>query len=327
MASEPAPVAEPIARGKAPTADTIRADAAAWCTSPALIEMLGAFGGPEPPAADPTNLVDVLRWSEVHWDFRQGRERNLVDPDQLTADLEKRIAGAARDLGMVDPMPPLFDEYDHVVMLGGLARACWWRPEFAAWMLAGGVRAGQVSAITAFRPLNEQEVPLLEVFGLQGATSELEAFALAVKLTHQTASMRVEIDRQEADHPHSREYVARGERPDGIPVVFVAAPTTDPRRRANTADGYAYWAENVTSLRQGQRVLLVTSQIYVPFQHADAVRMLGLPYGCVVDTVGIDHRYVSARGIGQSFTGVNYLQEIHSALRSTKALLDALEGR
>jgi hypothetical protein len=33
---------------------------------------------------------------------------------------------------------------------------------------------------------------------------------------------------------------------------------------------------------------VVTTDLFVPFQHCAAVRVLGLSFGCIVDTIGFD---------------------------------------
>ncbi len=95
----------------------------------------------------------------------------------------------------------------------------------------------------------------------------------------------------------------------------MAAPSAEPSvRRADTSDTYRFWAGEHHP-GPGDAVLIVTSPIYVPFQHADALRLLTLPYGCAVDTVGFD----AAQRSGPE----RYLQEIRSAVRSMRKLHDA----
>jgi hypothetical protein len=65
-------------------------------------------------------------------------------------------------------------------------------------------------------------------------------------------------------------------------------------------------------------VLVVTTDLFVPFQHCDAVRLLGLPYGCAVETVGFD--------TSTTVRTFELLQEVRSAIRSMRALADAVKG-
>ena len=72
---------------------------------------------------------------------------------------------------------------------------------------------------------------------------------------------------------------------------------------------------------------MVTAPIYVPFQHCDALRVLAVPYGCGVDTVGVDPGLPALRALPEpTLTPGRYLQEIRSAIRSMRHLHAALSG-
>jgi hypothetical protein len=104
-------------------------------------------------------------------------------------------------------------------------------------------------------------------------------------------------------------------------VEVVIVPSSVPaKRRANTPDVLRYWA-GLADLGSGDDVLLITTQIYVPFQHMEAVRVLGLERGCGVYSCGVDA--ASSLLPGKTFGGRNYLQEIRSALLSAPVLLRA----
>lgn len=62
----------------------------------------------------------------------------------------------------------------------------------------------------------------------------------------------------------------------------------------------------------------MTTDIYVPFQHCDAIRVLGLSANCGIDTVGADGSASAAPG--------PYLQEIRSAVRAMRNLEVAVRG-
>ncbi|MEV1146831.1 hypothetical protein [Micromonospora sp. NPDC049799] len=129
-------------------------------------------------------------------------------------------------------------------------------------------------------------------------------------------------DGHDAGHPH-HSWSSRTYRPPGLPPVRVlAAPSSEPEhRRAHTADTQRFWAGHVR-LSPGDEVLCVTAPIYVPFQHCDALRTLALPYGCGVETVGVDPALPDVAVLPEpTLTPGRYLQEIRSAIRSTRALL------
>lgn len=64
----------------------------------------------------------------------------------------------------------------------------------------------------------------------------------------------------------------------------------------------------------------MTAPIYVPFQHCDAIRTLGVPYGCAIDTVGVDPTLADAPLPEPTLTPGRYLQEVRSAIRSMRTL-------
>jgi hypothetical protein len=86
--------------------------------------------------------------------------------------------------------------------------------------------------------------------------------------------------------------------------------------RANTADTYDAWqASDPVPI---SAILIVTSEIYVPFQHADAVRKLNAR---TIETIGIPATHTLPDGLRQDFTPSNYLQELRSAIRAKRRLL------
>nr|QLK01545.1 hypothetical protein HZU44_19465 [Micromonospora carbonacea] len=296
-----------------------------WVTSPPLRDLVARFGGDRPP----DDLAAALAWlddfSARHWDFRGGRER----PEAAEPAFDPRTAGlvlaAASALGLVQPVPPARPAYAHLVVLGGLAHACLRRVAFAARLLDSGTTvAGEVAVLGSFRPLSGAERRALADAGVAGGDTEVDALDAAVRLTFGVAEP-AEEDGVDVGDPH-RSWSSRTWRPAGLPPVRVlAAPSSEPgRRRAHTADTQRFWAERVR-LRVGDPVLMVTAPIYVPFQHCDALRTLAVPYGCGIETVGVDPTLPDLTRLPEpALTPGRYLQEIRSAIRSMRALYAAV---
>ncbi|TDC54680.1 hypothetical protein E1258_23650 [Micromonospora sp. KC207] len=296
-----------------------------WVTSPPLRDLVARFGGDRPP----DDLAAALAWlddfSARHWDFRGGRER----PEAAEPAFDPRTAGlvlaAASALGLVQPVPPARPAYAHLVVLGGLAHACLRRVAYAARLLdSGRAVAGEVAVLGSFRPLSGAERRALAGAGVAGGDTEVDALDAAVRLTFGLAEP-AEEDGVDAGDPH-RSWSSRTWRPAGLPPVRVlAAPSSEPgRRRAHTADTQRFWAERVR-LRVGDPVLMVTAPIYVPFQHCDALRTLAVPYGCGIETVGVDPALPDLTWLPEpALTPGRYLQEIRSAIRSMRALYAAV---
>lgn len=299
-------------------------DLAQWVGSPPIRSLVAAFGGTWPAGDLREVLTRIDNFSAEHWDFRNNRERNLAERPDLSPDRAGLILDAADALGMVHEVPPLHEEYDHVLILGGLVRACVLRPQFAARLLQTSCRASSITALGGFRPLGGDEPELAAAGGLIGVGDEFEAMgagmAIAFGLSGEdNGSGEVLVERGESEQPNLRWEVQTFDRPkrgSEPEVRVIAAPSTDASRRANTADTYEFWATSVAQLQPGVRILVVTSAIYRPYQHIDAIRILGLPFGAAIDTVGVDTGAVADTRFAQTFHPSAYLQEIRSALRA-----------
>jgi hypothetical protein len=296
-----------------------------WISSEPVAELVDAFGGAGIEAADElaTRLEKLAVFSE-RWDFRRGEERNLAKTMEFAESHTALIDSAAHALGLVDSRPPRFDRYDHMVVLGGLIRACVLRPRLAASILSNGVEIGTATGIGAFRPLGGDEPALAEAAGLTAIGTEFDAMVAGMCQAFGLGEPRSERGEDAADNPNLSWRVREYETERGMTVSVVAAPTTDPARRANTPDSYQYLAEQLIHVNRGERVLAITSAIYIPFQHADAIRMLGLGYGVHVDTVGVDTTVVREQELRQTFTPSQYLQEVRSAFLSMRNLHGAV---
>ncbi|MGC4773026.1 hypothetical protein ACLQ25_29140 [Micromonospora sp. DT44] len=306
-------------------AERITSDVEAWVCSTPLRGLVRHFGG-DWPAGD---LAEALRYlddfSARHWDFRGGRER----PDAREPDLDPATAtlvlDAAAALGLVHPVPPARSAYAHLVVLGGLAHACVRRIGYAAHLLRAGLTVrGEAAVLGSFRPLSEWERATLADAGLPADETEVDVLDTAVRRVFEVAAPAEQAG-VDAGHPH-HSWSSRTYRPAGLPPVRVlAAPSSEPdRRRAHTADTQRFWAGHVR-LAVGDEVLTVTAPIYVPFQHSDALRTLALPYGCHIETTGVDPAVADPATLPeQTLTPGRYLQEIRSTIRSMRALHESL---
>lgn len=296
--------------------DAIRA----WVTHPGFTGLVADFGGPA-ENRDLPEYLDALEEFSVAWDFRGGLERNLAHSREVLKGDEEKILGAARTLGLREAFArPVDTRYDHCLILGGLVRACVVRPLWAAELRGGGAEFGDVTALGGFRPLGGDEPGLAETAGMAGVTDELHAMDFGLRRAFDVAGEPKVEGEYDPEDPY-RGWAVRRYRTGELPLTVVAAPSSQPAtRRANTADTYAWWAENIADLGPDHRVLLVTSAIYVPFQHADAVRMLASVYGCAVETVGAPPEWTGGLP-KQPFTATGYLQEMRSTIRAMRMLL------
>lgn len=148
----------------------LRTDIEAWLASEPLAALLRQFDG-EParyaahPASPPAQRLAALDAFTERWDTRQGRERNLAEELDLRPGQQELIIDAANALGLRGD-PPKHDRYDHMLMLGGLVRACVARPSYAAHLIREGeITAGEVTTLGAHRPFVGNEFEQAEQLG------------------------------------------------------------------------------------------------------------------------------------------------------------------
>ncbi|MFC4017616.1 hypothetical protein ACFOW4_06625 [Micromonospora sp. GCM10011542] len=313
--------------GAGPTAALV-AGIAGWIGADPLRRLVARFGGTWPNADLADTLWFLDEFSARHWDFRGGRERPDAREPDLDPGTAELVRAAATALGLVRPVPPTRPAYAHLVVLGGLAHACLRRVAYAAHLLRAGLRVtGEVAVLGSFRPLSDLEHRTLAEADVPGCVTEVDALDAAVRLAFGVTAPSQE-DGVDGGHPH-HSWSSRTYLPAGLPRVRVlAAPSSEPqRRRAHTADTQRFWAGHVR-LAPIDPVLLVTAPIYVPFQHCDALRTLAVPYGCGIETVGVDATLEDlARLPEPTLSPGRYLQEIRSAIRSMRALHDQLPAR
>jgi hypothetical protein len=311
------------------------ADLEAWLASPPIHALVESFAADD---ADRLLLSDLAagrggvaeRMARLdafsdRWDTRQGRERNQAAELPLTASQDTLILDAAGALGMRGPARLRFGTYDHVLVLGGLIRACLLRTAYAAHLVGTGVvKASSVTALGGHRPFVGDEFEIAAQADAPELTEEFEAMDYGTRRAFGLAEA-TSVEGERSPLPGGTWGVRHYRTEAGLPVQVVAAPSSEPAvRRADTPDTYAFFAGHVAALRPGQRLLMVTTPIYVPAQHAAAVRMLALPHGVEIDTVGNEPGIVPGIAPSQSFSATKYLLEVRSTIRSLRKLATVL---
>ena len=243
-----------------------------------------------------------------------------VIPDDL-------VTAAARALGLVDATPPPAGRFSAVLVLSGLVSACVNRTRRTAGLLDEGLDTRTVAVLGGHRKLGGREPDQARELGFGELFDEADALLAATRsafglgepeISERSGPRLAEWDDSLWAASGRYRWAAAGQGP-GIEVLIV--PSADPaKRRVNTADQLKDWAEGA-GIRAADRVLLVTTQIYVPFQQFDGLRKLGLDRGCAVACCGVDAgtAYLPMKDFG----GRSYLQEVRSALLAASDLLAA----
>jgi hypothetical protein len=311
------PIALPPCEPGGPDPAGVTASIDGWARSPELAELVGLFGGRVPDGALGPVLDQVAEFSQV-WDFRAGvRERFDTARIDYEPDLDAQVRALIRALGLAGSPRPEHDRYDHVVVLGGGIRVTLGRADYTARLLAGGLAVGTVSGLGSLRWRDDREHREAIRLGLEPMDTEADMMA---------AGLRLFLALPEPTASHAGEgwwqRTWAGVRPGIAEVHVLAAASTRPPRRANTADTLVGWATQVHTPTPTERVLLVTNDPYVRHQHCDAVRLLGARYGCGIETVGMDD--LAMRAWGRPLSTTELLQEVRSSLLAMRHLHDAL---
>jgi hypothetical protein len=295
----------------------IRASVEAWAALPAWADLVGHFGGVM-PAGSPSAILNWLADFSAVWDFRAGRlERYDIERVNYEPVTDAFVRGAIEALGLRGECRPSRVAYDHVLVLGGAIRAALGRTAFAAQLFTGGVTMTTLAGLGSLRPRNELELGETLRLGLPVMDTEADMMAVGLALA---LGLGPATEVASGDGWWHRCWTGEKLPPGGVHVL--AAPSTRPGRRANTADTLLGWAEHVARPRASDRLLVVTNDPYVRHQHCDTIRLLGARFGCGIETVRLDA--ATTEEWIRPLSTTELLQEVRSAILATQALHSSL---
>ena len=290
-----------------------------WICSPAMQKLVERFGGSIDDSASLMNIVNDLNSFVNIWDFRKlqagGGERwNITDTEKVLENKDL-IFECATELGLVNQTEPVFNP-DYILPLGGARMSNLFRPGQAKKTLESHQDcSAAVVALSGKRPINEIETEFINQYA-PDASTEYDAICSGLEKSfgleheyHETDFVTPNLNMQWAKREYSELY--RDSR-----IFSIAAPSSDPKRRANSFDTFEFFMEQF-DVKEGSKVLLVTSAIYVPFQLLKFMP-IALKENIMVDCIGVD----STQAGTQFNQPVNYLQELKGAVNAVKTLCD-----
>lgn len=305
-----------------------------WVFSPEIEELIQAFGGIIPNSL---SLVERLNWivsfSDI-WDYRnrqrsgrgnsqesslgsqtEEKARWLID-EKLTQSQEKAVWVVAEQMGLIGKQMPERKQYDFIVVLGGARMSCLFRMKYARELCTSfGIQTKEIIGLAGMRPIQETERSATDSYAPLAVT-EYDLMCKAAEKVFQQEMIKEEKTILE----NLNVSFAVAEFGGQPPVCILAAPSTEPIvRRANTADTFAFW-EKRRCIGDNKKILLITSQIYVSYQQMEAVRMLSIPKGHSVETIGFPVKW--SLGTQSVHQPAHYLQEIRSTFMSMKKIME-----
>lgn len=329
------------ARSAAIDTSELERQVASWSAHPALAELVGLFGGAVPDGLNLSERLAFLDEFSDAWDYRgraraaaaerlssqdaAGAARWLIPRLTLPEAQLQRIEAATAALGVTNETMPEGTDFDYLLVIGGARYTNLLRARFAR-ELTSGRRIGHVVLAAASRPVLDSERDAVDACA-PGARTEFELMtAGAADAFGLDTRELVEHTRQRVGRPQGDETVWRfapGSNELGVPITLLETPSPDPdRRRANSADTYAFAARTVGM--SGSSCLMVTGQPVGRYLHFEALRSLALPFGIRIESAsfGVD-RYNRLAELDEQHHA-KVLQEVRSAIRSARGLVEQL---
>lgn len=298
-----------------------------WINIPELEVLVEQFGSKIPQNLEAKERLSWLVDFSEAWDFRRAQNgafdpktrekaRWLVDNATLSGEQISTAINTARRLGMVTCTLPVQTAYDYILVLGGARMSCLFRMKYAKELCENhGITVKGIIGLTGMRPIADSERSATDTYALDAST-EFDLMCASAQNVFEVTRVKT-LKQTTGENINSSWAITQYK--GSVPITVLAAPSSEPdKRRANTADTFTFLEEQM-DIQSGKRLLLVTSQIYVPYQQLEAIRILGLAYGHNVETVGFPREW-SANMQGLQ-TAANYLQEIRSTLLSMSKIL------
>ncbi len=308
-----------------------------WLDSTSMQELIGAFRWTDDARAPLEPRLSQLVAQSDAWDFRRhsfsipttGAPGPVEAPrwassgTELTQGQEAAALRAAEQFGLTNANLPQRSTYAAVLVLGGARLSCLLRTRHAAELLRSGIRARNIVLLGSERPIADSERDATDSFAPKAGT-EFDLFVAAATQEMGITQERCNIQAQGGDRPHTSWEIRECEAEIETRVIIVSAPSSDPeQRRANSADTYAFYLERYGMNRE-DAFLLVTSQVYVPYQQLEALRVLNVPQHVRVETVGFPSTWAgSIQGMQSTH---HFLQEIRSFLQSALRFVTTYGG-
>jgi hypothetical protein len=310
----------------------------------ALLDVVGrepvstSLLAPRRKLIDSTAVVEAL--AARHFDFRgqvsgSYRERWEVREGIVGTRASADVYDNVVPLGLVGPQSVNFGSYDATLVLGGGARAPLLRTAYARHLRdRQGVELGEIGLLGSARPVGEWESQFVSMYApnavdefdlLLAAAQEIFVWecgetqmvcgcASTTVLCQSTMIRGREVWPGPAEYTHERAAVMRDS--EGVRrATAVSARSGRAPYRANTADTYRCWCA-LRKPQAGMQILIVTTQVYAPFQLFDALRLVYLPLGVNVDVAGYGEEQAD-----RPLTAEALLQEVLSAVRSARRCL------
>lgn len=242
------------------------------------------------------HLESIVSFTDV-WDYRKKqservslktgeRARWLID-EKFDKSLEEKIFLVAKELGLIGNVEPVYKNYDYILVLGGGRETNILRPRYAKMLIDKYKIDARVIGLSCERLFDTTENT--EKFKYRnGIKTEYEALEYGFEMCFDEKNYKV-----------------------------LNAPSSDKRRRANSKDTYKYFFETEYEKGVGNKILLISSQIYAPYQSMGFMAF-SIENSVAFDIVGYPYYIYDETGNYKHAEAVKYLQEFRSTVLEIK---------
>lgn len=302
-----------------------------WVNSSELASIVSSFGGSLPTNLTLEGKISWLLEFSERWDYRRKQKtrdkitgenaRWKVSNENITSEQVKAVQDAVFRLGLIGVQVPECKSFDYILVLGGARFSCLYRPQYAEYLLENDiVKTKEIILLSGMRPVLDSEREATDTYAPQALTEYDLINSGAESSFHLKKDFYEE--RYHNENINLNWAIRKYQTENSISVTSYSGPSSEPEiRRANSSDTYKFFLEK-ENVQMGSRLLLVTSQIYVPYQQIEAVRTLGIPNGLYIETVGFPAEW--RKKLQGMMETANYLQEIRSAIQAADRVIKSI---
>ena len=288
-----------------------------WIASEALECIVNLFGGSIQEELTLIQKIDYLNEFANVWDYRKkqadGGERWKISDEDFVKKNKEIIMDSVTKLGLDGIVNPL-EKPDYILPLGGARLSNLERCRSAKCIFDSfGDNSVDVVALSGKRQIDNIEKEYLEQYAPEAAT-EFDAMNRGLEEAFDLYGCSYSEEGY-VEKNNNLSWAIRKYK-NSINIFSIAASASDPSRRANSKDTFDFFMDNF-NIKSGEKLLLVTSCIYVPFQFLKFMD-IAIESNIYIDCVGVPNN-----NEGVQFSKVsNYLQEVKATINAISYLSD-----
>lgn len=246
-----------------------------WIGSDAMKNLIELFGGDIALKMPFERYVHWLNEFVEIWNYRsrlqlkkEENERWNVFDDKFVLEHSDEIMNCVSELGLVQETCPVIDP-DYILPLGGARYSNLDRPKYVH-KVYGNMRSRNaekeitIVALSGTRPISDKERAAIDTYAPEAQT-EFDAICKGLEIAFQLDGAYEQTEHVD-DNINLCSIIRRYDyRNHNTKIASLAAPSSEPSRRANSRDTFEYFLKYY-DIKEGDNVLLATSQIYAPYQ-------------------------------------------------------------